>query len=659
MTLLWLNSVKADPLVINSDKKEYNLAQSLQYWIDSENSHDPRLLSMAEQNKLFKSPPKNLEELNLGFVNGAIWVRFQLKSENGVNKNWVLEIPYLGLDKVDLYLPNGDVLRSGASTPINELPYYSRFYAFPVEPNEHTQTYFLKIASTYPVTLPLRLIDQQRFNKLQFTENFIQALYFGGLLSLVFYNFVLFATVRDKKYLLYTLFAITTGLGIFAGNGYGHLYLWPNSPDWNEISQSVLLSIAAGLALLFTSKFLRTRKRMPMVNKAMRVFFSAFLILAFLLVISLYYPVYTPSIYMAIFALTLASPCVALYASIRSSFAGNKGINFFMLGWATLCIGAFTVALRIFNLIPSNSFTLYALQITSGIEMLFFSFALAHRFQREREDRETAQIALLSSKEETVQALRLTEERLESAVDARTQKLQELLLSEQHMRDQYVRFGAMIAHEFRNPLNIIEAQTTMLSLDPELNSDKVIKRTSIIHGAVDRLVKLFDQWLESDRLGNTNTKINNQSIDLQKWLKELVETCRIYHSDHKLFLKDSSGYGTKIVGDDHLLQIAVLNLIDNACKYSPHKSIVEIGIARDDYAVGIYVRDSGSGIPDNMKSKILEPYVRIPQDNQPTGVGLGLAFVKRIVEVHHGRIEINSSLDAGTTITLWLPEAIL
>ena len=655
--LFYLYVTLANAVLIDQDKNEYNLIPSAQYWVDPDSKTDPRLLSAAEQNAIFKSPPKISEELNLGFVKGSVWIRLELQNQKGVNKNWVLEAPYLGLDQIDLYMPNGTVFHNGANTPVNRQPYYSRFYAFPVELSEKPQSYYLKIMSTYPITLPLRLIDQHTFNKTQFSENFIQALYFGGLLSLLFYNFVLFIIIRDKKYLLYTLFAAVTGLGIFAGNGYGHLYLWPNSPDWNEISQSVLLSIAASLALLLTMKFLRTRESMPLVDKTMRLLLTGFLLLTLLLICTINYSIPTPPIYMAIFVLTLISPCIALYASIRSSFTGKESISFFMLGWAILCMGSITVALRIFNIIPSNGFTLYALQITSGIEMLLFSFALAHRFQREREDRETAQIALIASKEETVQALRLTEERLEHAVDTRTKKLQELLLSEQYMREQYVRFGAMIAHEFRNPLNIIQAQTTMLSLDKEPRADKVNKRTSVIHGAVDRLVKLFDQWLESDRLSNINTKINVQSIDLQTWLKALVDTCRNYQADHQLILKNF-GSTPQVMGDDHLLQIAVLNLIDNACKYSPDRSPIEIGVTRDYYGVGIYVKDAGAGIPENMKAKILEPYVRIPQDNQPVGVGLGLAFVKRIMEAHDGRIQIESS-PSGSTITLWLPEVIL
>lgn len=289
--------------------------------------------------------------------------------------------------------------------------------------------------------------------------------------------------------------------------------------------------------------------------------------------------------------------------------------------------------------------------------MLLFSLALAYRFKSERLKREITQQELLEAREQALQAMKLTEERLENAVEARTQKLQKLLLSEQYMRDQYVRFGAMIAHEFRNPLNIIQAQTTLLEIGLKKDQTQLLNKTSVIHSAIQRLVKLFDQWLESDRLSQSNSQINKQILMAPSWLFTLVSSCRIYHPDHRFNLSPMPPE-SKIFADDHLLQIAVLNLIDNACKYSPKNTTINIGVLNDEYGIGIYVEDQGCGIPLEMQEKILEPYVRHNQDTQIAGVGLGLAFVKRITEAHDGRIEIQSIPNQGTKVILWIPEVI-
>lgn len=643
-------------LEVTGSHNEYNLSASISYLITKDGQFKPDLSGADTHKNLFNQAPPSGEELNLGFIDGSAWIRVSLSRAPGAGSDWVLEIPYLGLDKVDLYQEKKiSTLKNGSSVPISQRPYFSRYYAFPIKLSDTPTTYFINVSSDYPITIPLKLIEQNTYYEYQFTENLLQALYYGGLLSLLFYNLVLFLVIKDKRYLLYTFFAATTGLGIFSGNGYGRIYLWPDSASWDQIAQSVLLSIGASLALHFTMYFFRAKKKYPVVNKFVHLGANIYLLLAGSLILSIYIQLPTSQIYYGIFLLTLLSPCLALYVSVKNAIDGVQAATYFMFGWGALCIGAITAALRIFDLVPNNIFTLYALQISSAIEMLLFSFALAHRFQSEQKEKGVIQEALLKSKEETVQALRLSEERLELAVNNRTEKLQQLLISEQRMREQYVRFGAMIAHEFRNPLNIIQAQTTMLEIDSSANPGKVLTRTSVIHSAITRLARLFDQWLESDRLSHAGNQINVQRISVSNWLGSLIESYRAYYSDH-LLIGAHLDEPVEILGDDHLIQLAVLNLIENACKYSQTDSKIRIGISRDDYGVGIYVQDSGCGIPADMQESILEPYVRVENGSQTKGVGLGLAFVKRIMEAHDGRIQIQSIPNSGTTITLWFPE---
>ena len=318
-------------------------------------------------------------------------------------------------------------------------------------------------------------------------------------------------------------------------------------------------------------------------------------------------------------------------------------------------MGVFIAAARIFNLVPSNPITLYSVQISSGLEMLLFSLALAYRFQWERTERERIQNELITSQEATVHALHLSEERLEKAVDVRTQKLQKLLLSEQKMREQYVRFGALIAHEFRNPLNTIASQAAILEMEPAASREKTHKRSQVIKSAVNRLTTLFNQWLEGDRMHLNEQQLNTRAIILSAWLKELIDTCCTYHDQHLISIIRPLPDIT-INADDHLLQIAILNLIDNATKYSPTGSKILISAALVDNFLGISVSDNGCGIPEDQIDHVLEPYQRAHQENgHIPGIGLGLAFVNRIVQLHQGRIDIDSAIGQGTIVTVWIP----
>lgn len=641
-------------LTLHQSIHELDLSQTIKYWEDK--TGDATLASVASlSNSDFELVTPGTEVLNLGFTKSAYWIRFTLNRAPNASENWVLEIPYLGINHVTLYEPGKPPLANGSLIPVTERPEYSRFYAFPISLGIKPTTYYLKVSSSYPISLPLRLVEKKRFNELQTRENLFQFLYFGGLLSLMIYNLMLFVMIRDDKYLIYSLFTFVTGLAIFAGNGYSSMYVWPDSPRWDAISQPVLMSLAGGLGVLFSVRFLKTRRFLPKTHKFLKGVIVLYGLLAIAISLSFRNFDIQHLLFQALFALTVATPIVVCAVCIRNIRYNIRSARFFFAAWGILCIGVFVAAARIFNLLPSNPVTLYAVQISSGLEMLLFSLALAYRLQWERGERERIHKELISSREATVQALHLSEERLEKAVDARTLKLQELLLSEQKLREQYVRFGALIAHEFRNPLNVISSQAGILEMEADSADDRTKKRTKVIKSAVQRLNSLFNQWLESDRIPIAEHHLSFQKIPINSWLNDLADACCTYHDQHLIIINQPLP-NLSIKADDHLLQIAILNLIDNATKYSPTGSEIRIGISLANQYLGISVIDTGCGIPEDQIDKVLDPYHRADQENgHIPGVGLGLAFVNRIVKLHQGRIDIDSAHGQGTIVTIWLP----
>lgn len=656
--LLWLMAFSQAPsyaFTVSQADRELSLNQDISYWEDKTGKATLPSVSAAVNAGEFVAVPSGSDVLNLGFTQSANWIRVTLNRAPTIAENWVLEIPYLGINQIDLYTPGQPPLLNGSLIPVENRPVYSRFYAFPLRLTTQPTTYYLRVKSTYPISLPIRLVEQRHFYELQTWENLFQFLYFGGLISLLIYNLILFIMIRDDKYVIYSLFTLLTGLAIFAGNGYASIYLWSDSPHWDAIAQPVLMSLAGGVGVLFSTRFLKTRRFLPKTHRALQVLIGLFTALAVLIGLSLNLPIPQPPLFQVLFLISLLTPILVSAACIRNIRYNIRSARFFLAAWGILCLGVLVAAARVFNLIPSNPLTLYAFQISSGLEMLLFSLALAYRFQSERAKRENAQNALISSQEATVRALQLSEDRLEKAVGARTEKLQQLLLSEQQMVEQYVRFGAMIAHEFRNPLNTIAAQASILEMEPETTVEKTHKRTSVIRSAVHRLTTLFDQWLESDRIRTVDNQLNLQPIRMEPWLNQLVESCRTYHDQHMITALRCPSDLT-IIADDHLLQIAVINLIDNAAKYSAPGSRISVGATQVDRFLGICIRDHGCGISKAQIETVLQPYQRADQASSGVpGTGLGLAFVNRIVELHQGRIDIDSELGEGSSITLWLP----
>lgn len=640
---------------VDSTIKRHRLLNDVQIFVDSSRTVSSQEIISHPERYDFKSTSLLTSEINFGFSDAVYWVKIPLSRTPSASPDWILEIPYLGLDEVSFYAPGKPVVANGGSAPVESRPFRYRFFAFPLSLGVDTQNFYLRVQSSYATTIPLVLYSSSEFNNEQVSDALIQALYYGGLLSLLFYNFILFLSVKDRQYFIYCLFTGFTGMGVFAGNGYARLYLWPEAISWDQISQNTLFGFAGVFAMIFTSIFLKTREFQP----RFQIILSGLAIVYFSLAVTLIATLYTTVIprglvFQIFFATSLLSSIACLYGSFIAIRQGQTSAYYFGLAWGALATGVFVASLRAFEMVPSNGFTLYAVQIGSGLEMLLFSFALAYRIRSERLLREQAQSEVLQAKQSAIEAMKASEDRLERAVEERTEKLQQLLISEQEVHEQYVRFGAMIAHEFRNPLNIIEGQASMMELESESGIDNTEKRATAIRSATTRLANLFDQWLQSDRLNQPGSHLEASAVNVLDMLGILVQTSRIFHSEYE-FIFNSTQENAIIQADNHLLQIAILNLIDNACKYSPLNSKITIELAKYDREIAISVSDQGCGIGQEDLEKIFNIYYRVASDDKVKGTGLGLAFVKRISELHRGRTEVRSSPQAGSTFIIWLP----
>ena len=648
----WMANALGKPFV--DEGMPINPIRSAEVMIDPTNSLDFQRITSSEYLSRFKPANNWGKELNFGFDSSTYWIKLSLTSNHSGMSSWVLEIPYFGLDHVDLYYPNGKLVRTGTMLPVDTRGIFYRYYAFPIELNNEKQDFYLKVQSKQNITVPLRLwTTRDAFDRHVQQENLIQAFYYGGIGILAVFNLLIFLYLRDRSHLFYSVFALLFGLGIFAGNGYGRLHIWVDSPEWDQVSQVVLLSLGTAAALLFTSTFLDTKKNQPIIERMLCVL--AGLMILFTSALLLSEQIEIPKTWFFSVFPYLVMPVIGtvLYAGIQACRAHQYSARFFLLAWSVLCLGGLMASLRQLDLIPTNWVTSYALQISSTLEMLLLSFALASRIQHERNLREKAQLDALKSQETLLQTLLDSEKRLEQQVQMRTNDLRNMLKSEKKLREQYIRFGSIISHEFRSPLGIIENQVALLNRQKDMDQHQ--KRLSIISAATHRLAMLFDRWLQGDRLENHIDTDRPQVIPLDSWLTEIIERCKSYHPNHHLDFIPPKRTPVLIM-DEKLLEVVVLNLIDNACKYSPSESAIRISTILEKNRIGISVRDSGIGIDPADHNKIFEEYVQLHPDSKKRGYGLGLSFVKKVVGFYGGEIQVISALGAGAEFIAWFPE---
>lgn len=592
--------------------------------------------------------------LNLGLTSGVVWLRLDVDLAANAGGDWILDVPYGSLQEMQWFVPkldgSGYVRASTLAAPVQNY----RYYAQPVRLNPGVQTLYARVQSSGALTLPLQLQTESSFVQQERNHLIVQALYFGALFALLLYAILFGWSVRDRNYLIFSAFLLSSLLAILVGNGLARLYLWSPETVFEPAVQSAAFALAGAFSLKLTQTFLLSVNVQSRLAGMLRLIFWAYLVLFAILVLRVWVSFDTTLFETFFSGLTLTSALLVMTVLWGGRSAGRSQI-YFLAAWGVVWLGALTAAMRYLDWIASNDLTLYAMQISTGVAALLFSMALFVRVRQQYLERLAAQQETLAARQALIQALQDSERELEAKVNERTAQLQESFAAEKRLREQYVRFGAMISHEFRNPLGVIETQTSLLQRELKAGIDNANKRIGTVRSAAQRLAMLFEKWLQSDRLQNATDRLQVQAIEFDSWLEDLVSKCHAYHANHQIDCRIEGSIGT-VQADERLLQIAILNLIDNACKYSPAQTDVGVTACRVNHQLHITVTDQGQGIAPENLDKVFDEYFRVDQNSPVLGVGLGLPFVRKIVTLHGGSVKAsNNPAGQGTRFTIVLP----
>jgi signal transduction histidine kinase/ActR/RegA family two-component response regulator len=220
-------------------------------------------------------------------------------------------------------------------------------------------------------------------------------------------------------------------------------------------------------------------------------------------------------------------------------------------------------------------------------------------------------------------------------------------------KDQFI---AMLGHELRNPIAAVrQAVHALERLGPR------DAPTAALQGIVDRqtrhLARLVDDLLDVARLTAGKIRLRREPVDLREAVERCLATVSGARRGHVVAV---DGEGVIVDADPTRLEQIVVNLLDNALKYTPPDGRVEVTIRQADGLGGVTVRDTGVGISPEVLARIFEPFAQIEQPlaRERGGLGLGLALVHRLVELHGGRVRLESAGPGrGTTAEVWLPLA--
>lgn len=358
---------------------------------------------------------------NKGFNDSVWWLKVELHNPDAQAEERLLEIAYPILDQIGVYvIRSGSLIQdfhTGDALPFHSRPLITRNFVFPVHlPAQDVLTIYIRIQTGSAVQVPLTLWKRDAFFRHEANSNFLQGFYFGGTITLVLYNLLIFLMLRDRNYLYYVGFVASAPLFYLALSGLGFRYLWPQHTVWNSYATPIFLSFLVIFGALFTRRFLEL-KRFSVAMDRIILGFAITGVAA--LLISLYFPYRTS---MPLLAVIVIFACLA--DILAGLFAWRRQVasaRFYVLAWTLFLVGSIIFAFNKLNILPSNPFTENAAQVGSILEAVLLSFALADRINLERRLRFKAQ-------EENLIAQMRTNETLELRVAERTRELAELNL---------------------------------------------------------------------------------------------------------------------------------------------------------------------------------------------------------------------------------------
>lgn len=219
-------------------------------------------------------------------------------------------------------------------------------------------------------------------------------------------------------------------------------------------------------------------------------------------------------------------------------------------------------------------------------------------------------------------------------------------------------FISMASHEFRTPLTTIQSSNELISMyidnSNEPTDQKLSKHVSRIRTELERLNSLLKDVFTLGRLDVGKTKLNKEYTSLINIIKQVIQEIKIPYPDRNVQLI-TKGKEKQVSLDSQLISHAVSNLINNALKYSEGKGDPVITVEYAKSEVIITVKDNGIGIPKKDQKELFESFSRASNVGDIEGTGLGLVIVKQFIEMHNGKIELNSDAGKGSEFVVVLP----
>lgn len=579
--------------------------------------------------------------LSAGYIADTYWLRFTLQRKPDASDHWFVEVGLPFLDEVTLYAPRSadggnlesathetrqfDAIRLGDRQPYAERPVPDRYFVFPVRlADDKPVTFYLRVKTTS--TMLVRVFVEQYAGLLVRAQidTGLYATYFGVVALGVLANLVFWVWLRTHVYLSYSFYLATLGALMFANGGFAAQWLFPHRPLTADQMVGVTFCLTYLSGFAFFIEVLQLRKHFARFDRAMDAILIFYAACGLAATAGYYSNLVIPLQMVAIASTTvlfISGPCLL--------WRGHREYLLYVLALGVHFVGVVFGLVRYLGWAAVDVSSDYSNMLTSGLHIVLLNFAVADRVRS-------------ADREKLVAEKRAAE--LAAEHDAVMQQRQ---------------FVAMVSHEFRTPLAVIDAtaQSVEIACSQAASPihDSIAGRQDKIRRAVRRLVSLLDNYLTGERLEFKQAEIKREALDLRELAFATVESWHhLMQTPDQLQLEAGDG-AAPAFADRAMMELVLSNLIDNALKYSPTGSPITLRVGTTAGDGWIEVEDHGVGIAPDEIETIFDKFYRSGDAQSVPGAGLGLYLVRRILHEHGGEVDVVSQPGKGSRFRMRLP----
>ncbi len=617
--------------------------QQLDYWRSADS------VSHIQQALQAEFSPRDFSKSNsLGFDNAAHWFRFTVKNTENVAQNLLLEVAYAPLDRIDFFQSDtsGTWLHQvgGDQFPLSQRKHKNRYMVFDVHvPGGKTVTCFVRVQSKSSIQIPLNLWQPEAFHLNNYENQFAHGVFYGIMVIMVFYNFFLFISIRDRTniYYIITLIFGTNVIAFF--QGYGYYYVYPEQPYWGDFFAAFSGPLFIMASVWLTRSFLLLRVFSHTLDRILVA-----VALVSLLAGAVRFLWGGPFTYTSLHLLTVLDFVLILVSAIYCFNKKFRPARYFLLAWGSILLVGVLFSLRNMGVIQGSWFANNGLYFGGIMQTLLISFALGDRINILKSENEKA-------RQQALQRERQANERLEEEVRNRTEELrvQKNRLEENNaVKD---KLFSILSHDLKGPLNSLKGALGIWQMGA-LKPEELERLTQSIGLQLQHTNEFLDnllQWAKTQMRGEV---VNPEPIRLHELLKMSTELLQPDFSKKRIEVRSDVPQNFQVYADPSMVHTVIRNLMSNALKFSQPGGVVQVRAYQKSEGIAMEVKDAGIGIPASSLEKIFTLQgITTTGTREEKGTGLGLVLCKDFVERNGGKIEVQSEEGKGTIFTFTLP----